>query len=147
MSSSTTAGLSDLPTHLTIIVDLNPVQWHLSAQPSNEYPLSLSQFLAQLLVFVNAHLAGKDENTVAIIGAFPAYSQMLYKTGDEVGVQETPSREHSNSYQPFRVVDSKLTEQIQNELQKAAEAESIGDKAIVGAITKALCRMSSSVSR
>jgi hypothetical protein len=64
----------DRAAHLSVIVDLSPVQWHLSAQPgpSNPQPVSLSAFLSQLVTFLNSHIASKPENTLCVLGAFPA---------------------------------------------------------------------------
>lgn len=61
----------DNATHLSVIVDLSPTQWHLSAETDNAHPLPLSVFLSQFLVFLNAHIASKHENTLAVFGAFP----------------------------------------------------------------------------
>ena len=61
----------DKASHLSVVLDLSPTQWHLSAQPSNTHPLSLSAFLSHLLAFLNAHIACKDENSLAVFGALP----------------------------------------------------------------------------
>jgi len=61
----------DKPSHLSVIIDLSPTQWHLSAEPTNPYPLPLKTFLSQLLAFLNAHIASKHENTLAVFGALP----------------------------------------------------------------------------
>jgi transcription initiation factor TFIIH subunit 3 len=61
----------DAPTHLTLILDLSPKQWHLSSLESNEFSLSLDAFLSQVLAFINAHLAGRHDNTITVFGAFP----------------------------------------------------------------------------
>jgi len=61
----------DNASHLSVIVDLSPTQWHLSSQSDNTYPLSLKDFLSQLLAFLNIHVASKHENTLAVFGAFP----------------------------------------------------------------------------
>jgi transcription initiation factor TFIIH subunit 3 len=61
----------DNASHLSVIVDLSPTQWHLSSQLDNTYPLSLKDFLSQLLAFLNIHVASKHENTLAVFGAFP----------------------------------------------------------------------------
>ena len=61
----------DETSHLTVILDLSPTQWHLSGQSSNPSPLKLSTALAQILVFLNSHIATKHENTLAVIGALP----------------------------------------------------------------------------
>jgi hypothetical protein len=60
----------DNASHLSVLVDLSPTQWHLSAE-ANPYPLSLKSFLSQLLAFLNAHIASKHENTLAVFGALP----------------------------------------------------------------------------
>lgn len=61
----------DRASHLSIILDLSPTQWHLAAQSTNAYPLALSTFLSHLLAFLNAHMACKDENSLAVFGALP----------------------------------------------------------------------------
>lgn len=65
--------------HLSVVIDLTPSQWHLSAegQPLNVYPLTLNTFLSQLLAFLNAHIASKHENTLAVFGAFPGKRYVL----------------------------------------------------------------------
>jgi len=68
---STAAFTMEKASHLSVIVDLSPTQWHLSAQASNQYPLSIEVFLCQLLAFLNAHIAAKHENTLVVFGAFP----------------------------------------------------------------------------
>jgi transcription initiation factor TFIIH subunit 3 len=55
--------------HLSVVIDLSPTQWHLSTLDA--YPLALNTFLSQLLAFLNAHIASKHENTLAVFGAFP----------------------------------------------------------------------------
>jgi len=61
--------------HLSVVLDLDPVQWHLSALSdaanANSSPLSLAAFLSQLIVFLNAHMASQHENSLAVFGAFP----------------------------------------------------------------------------
>jgi transcription initiation factor TFIIH subunit 3 len=65
----------DSASHLSIIIDFSPQQWHLSALTSastnGQTPFSLADFLPQLFVFLNAHLASQHENTLNVIGAFP----------------------------------------------------------------------------
>jgi len=68
----------DAPSHLTLILDLSPKQWHLSSLESNEFPLSLDTFLSHVLTFINAHLAGRHDNNVTIFGAFPGTRLVHY---------------------------------------------------------------------
>jgi RNA polymerase II transcription initiation/nucleotide excision repair factor TFIIH, subunit TFB4 len=64
---------SDNGSHLSVVIDLSPSQWHLSAQldPTNSFPLPLHAFLSQLFAFFNAHIASKHENSLAVFGALP----------------------------------------------------------------------------
>lgn len=130
----------DPPSHLALILDLNPAQWHRSAQTTAEHPLSLSDFLTQTLTFLNAHLAGKHENTLAVIGAFPDTSKMLYSTADPpsdsyLGLDSHPA----NSFRPFRLVDATLIKRIQDEFDYLDDTDTQNNRGLVGAITKSLC--------
>ena len=57
--------------HMSVILDLSPTQWHLSSLPKNAYPLTFRSFLSQILAFLNSFLALKVENTIAVWGALP----------------------------------------------------------------------------
>lgn len=61
----------DKASHLGVVLDLSPKQWHLAAQSSSPHPVTLSVFLSHLLAFLNAHIACKDENSLALFGALP----------------------------------------------------------------------------
>lgn len=62
----------DKASHLSLILDLSPSQWLLSADAAaNPHPLPLSTFLSHLLTFINSHIASKHENSLAVFGAFP----------------------------------------------------------------------------
>ena len=52
------------PSHLSVVVDLSPCQWYQSSLP-------LDNFLAQLLVFLNAHIALEHDNSLAVFAALP----------------------------------------------------------------------------
>ncbi|KAK0504776.1 transcription factor Tfb4-domain-containing protein [Armillaria luteobubalina] len=107
--------------HLSVVVDLSPTQWHLSDHSSNAYPLALNSFLSQLLVFLNAHLASKHENTLAVFGAFPGKSVMLYSSIDQES--DTTMQMDSNSYLAFKVVDSVIVQKIRDELDALMDDE------------------------
>ena len=57
--------------HLSVILDLSPTQWHLSSQNDETHTLSFRSFLVQILAFLNCHLAFKHENTLAVYGSLP----------------------------------------------------------------------------
>ncbi|KIK09917.1 hypothetical protein K443DRAFT_127299 [Laccaria amethystina LaAM-08-1] len=134
--------LSDAPqlpdaSHLSVVLDLSPTQWHLSGLLSNKYPLSLNSFLSHVLAFLNAHLASQHENTLAVFGAFPAKSLMLYSS--TLHNPELQSID-SNSYAPFKLVDSTIINRISDELDAIDHSEEEDAPcALVGALTKALC--------
>lgn len=123
--------------HLSVIVDLSPTQWHLSAQTSNQHPLSVETFLSQLLAFLNAHIASKHENSLVVFGALPGKSVMLYSS-TELLSDDVPSLD-ANSYLPFKLVDSTVVQRIMNEFDAIGELEEEPPCALVGAVTKALC--------
>ncbi|EGN99668.1 hypothetical protein SERLA73DRAFT_53296 [Serpula lacrymans var. lacrymans S7.3] len=123
--------------HLSVILDLSPTQWHLSAQSSNQYPLSIHSFLSQLLAFLNAHIASKHENTLAVFGAFPGKSVMLYSSTDPVADDVPPA--DANSYSSFKVVDFTIVRSIMNEFDALGNLDEEPPCALVGALTKALC--------
>ncbi|RDB24941.1 RNA polymerase II transcription factor B subunit 4 [Hypsizygus marmoreus] len=124
--------------HLSVLIDLSPTQWHNSAQgpPRNTYPLPLNSFLSQLLAFLNSHIASKHENTLAVFGAFPGKSVMLYSTIDPTNHDQAID---ANSYPPFRLVDSTIVTRITEELEALGEPEEEAPSSLVSALIKALC--------
>lgn len=115
--------------HLSVIIDLSPSQWHLSSLP-------FSLFISQLLTFLNAHIALKHENTLAVFAALPGKSVMLYASSDP---QNQSQPIDSNAYQPFKLLDSTVVSRISHELDHLSQEDSEAPSALVGALTKALC--------
>ncbi|KAL4074154.1 transcription factor Tfb4 [Scleroderma citrinum] len=132
-------ALQDRPSHLSVILDLSPTQWHLSAAASS-HPLSLQSFLSQLFTFLNAHIASKNENTLAAFGAFPGKSAMLYASTEAL-IDEAPPLD-ANSFPPFNIVVATVLQRITRELDSIVNYEEESPCALVGALTKALCCMS-----
>ncbi|KDQ57833.1 hypothetical protein JAAARDRAFT_130607 [Jaapia argillacea MUCL 33604] len=127
----------DTASHLSVILDLSPTQWHLSSLPSNTHPLSVASFLSQLLAFLNSHVAIKHENSLAVFGALPGKSVMLYAS-TETGSESTELAD-SNTYLPFKLVDATVVERIMDELDALGDPEEEEPIALVGALTKSLC--------
>ncbi|PPQ89708.1 hypothetical protein CVT25_014109 [Psilocybe cyanescens] len=117
--------------HLSVVLDLSPAQWQ-ECSTDQESALSLSSFLSQLLAFLNAHIALRDENTLAVFAALPGKSTMLYSSIDP---PEQPPDMDSNSYPPFKLLDSAVISSIASNLDSPSDLPS----ALVGALTKALC--------
>lgn len=131
--------------HLSVIVDLSPTQWHLSSLPKNEQqPLSFRSFISQTLAFLNSHLALKHENTLSVYGALPGkrfvfYSQSFYCRSPTTrlpsvllysstipGSETDDITADANTYQPFKVVDHAVTKRITEELELLKEVEEEG---------------------
>ena len=66
------------PSLLTIILDTNPAAWSLLSPT-----LPLSSAVADLLVFINAHLAGNYTNKVAVIASHCDKARWLYPSPTE----------------------------------------------------------------
>ncbi|KAI5288812.1 RNA polymerase II transcription factor B subunit 4 [Ascosphaera acerosa] len=60
---------------LTIVLDTNPYEW---AQLDDTLPLSVA--VANLLVFINAHLACHYTNRVAVVASHCRHATWLYPT-------------------------------------------------------------------
>jgi len=61
------------PSLLTIVLDTNPHAWSFLSQT-----LTLSQAVANILVFINAHLAFNNANKVAVIASHTQRAEFLY---------------------------------------------------------------------
>ncbi|KAF8608776.1 transcription factor Tfb4 [Ceratobasidium sp. AG-I] len=135
------------PAHLILIIDVSPSQWQLSASNAanggSGTGMDLSTFMTQVLVFVNSHLACRQENSVSILGAFPGRSLSLYPSS-EANYQPTagPGPEaESNTYHGFRSVDDVVMERIQTELDALTPEETEKPIALVPSLTQALCQI------
>jgi transcription initiation factor TFIIH subunit 3 len=147
------------PSLLAIVLDTNPHAWaHLSTS------LSLSAALANILVFINAHLASGNANEVAVIASHSHKATFLYPTPtplqpqarhdangdvdmngaeDENGIHIA---ENPNKYRAFALVESailknfaKLVDETKESYLAATPTTLIG-----GAISLALTYISKS---
>ncbi|KJA20721.1 hypothetical protein HYPSUDRAFT_118008, partial [Hypholoma sublateritium FD-334 SS-4] len=112
-----------MASHLSLVLDLAPAHWHRA-------DLSLAQFLPQLLVFLNAHVALTHANSLAVFAALPGKSVMLHPAATG------PVAPDANAYTPFRELDAAVVANLVAELDPVAAA---APTALVGALTKALC--------
>ncbi|KIM30388.1 hypothetical protein M408DRAFT_21905 [Serendipita vermifera MAFF 305830] len=120
--------------HLSIIIDFSPQQWHSSSSNSDQGPFSLASFLPQLFIFLNAHLASQHENTLTIVGAFPGKSSVLFSSNEA----STEADADPKLYQPFRTVNAAVVQRLSEELESLPESTD-APIALVGALTKSLC--------
>ncbi|RXK37019.1 hypothetical protein M231_05726 [Tremella mesenterica] len=145
-----------MPSLLILIVDLHPLSWSLLSIPPSPQPsdptlspiiakslpssLTLEEFITQLLVFLNAHLASQWGNRVVVYGVSAGKSRLLFPapstTRDDTN---TPS---GNVYEPFRLLDSGLEQGLRGMMSEEGVREGKGlnePPALVAAMTKALC--------
>ncbi|EJD52362.1 transcription factor Tfb4 [Auricularia subglabra TFB-10046 SS5] len=126
------------PSHLALILDLSPTQWHLCGTAA-EHPLALRDFLTQTLAFVNAHLAARDENSLVVLGALPGKSVLLYASNEDFSGMANVA--DANSYQPFKAVDTTVMKRVIDELSSLGDITEEEPTSLVGALTKALCHI------
>jgi transcription initiation factor TFIIH subunit 3 len=81
------------PSLLTIILDTNPGAWSLLSDT-----ISLSSAVANLLVFINAHLASNYTNKVAVIASHCNKAQWLYPTSIEQQSRSASSSKRRSDY-------------------------------------------------
>ncbi|KAI4946211.1 hypothetical protein J4E86_008915 [Alternaria arbusti] len=142
------------PSLLAIVLDTNPHAWaHLSST------LSLSAALANILVFINAHLASGNANEVAVIASHSHKTTFLYPTPAEPQPQlrgghtnghaqtnghgkdkEGHMAESANKYRPFAVVESAILRNFAKLLNETKEShlEATPTTLIGGALSMAL---------
>lgn len=157
----TTASAEPPPTLLTIILDTNPNAWALLSDS-----LPLGNAIANLLVFINAHLAFNQANQVAIIASHTQRAEFLYPsriqtpqlstngtTGhadDDVKMadaseehptnSQSPLFDDANKYRPFRLIEETLLASL-SRLISTTSPDSLTTTptaSIAGALTLAL---------
>ncbi|PHH60779.1 hypothetical protein CDD81_1176 [Ophiocordyceps australis] len=128
----------ETPSLLAIILDTNPRAW---AALGDRLPLSKA--VANMLVFVNAHLAFSNANQVALIAAHVDRSVWLYPapppsaTADKASTSGTAS---ANKYPHFAHIESTVTASIRHLIDTTNEAHLAQTTThLSGALTLALC--------
>jgi transcription initiation factor TFIIH subunit 3 len=146
------------PSLLAIVLDTNPHAWaHLSSS------LSLSAALANILVFINAHLASGNANEVAVIASHSHKATFLYPTPtpaqpqvyngsngdiDMNGAEDKGPQiaENPNKYRAFALVESAILKNFTKLLEETEEKHLAATPTtlIGGAISLALTYISKS---
>ncbi|RIA86191.1 RNA polymerase II transcription factor B subunit 4 [Glomus cerebriforme] len=125
---------------LVLIIDTNPLIWTRSAKSTG---LSLKEALRHLLVFINAHLALKHDNEVAVIASHVDVSKFLFPIPTPPRLSEdTDQVVDSNLYQRFKVVNDQVIGNMKDLFEDITTLNSYPDKAssmIAGALSMALC--------
>ncbi|KAF4556479.1 General transcription and DNA repair factor IIH subunit tfb4-like protein [Elsinoe fawcettii] len=135
---------------LTIVLDTNPHAWALLGDA-----LPLSKIVANLLVFINAHLAINNANKVAVVASHTQKAQWLYPSphlpqsitnGHDTSMTDvTPSPpEDPNKYRPFAQIEHTLTTNLRNLMSATTESDLANTPSTMtaGALTMALTYIS-----
>jgi transcription initiation factor TFIIH subunit 3 len=153
----TDAHVEELPSLLTIVIDTNPHAWALLAPT-----IPLSKAVANLLVFINAHLAFNNANQVAVIASHTQRGSFLYPRppessnhGDDIEMSDGgPSNQKvraisndANKYRPFALVEHDLLTSLRELMSTTTEQDvsATTTTQMAGALTLALSYINKAV--
>lgn len=140
----------ETPSLCTIILDTNPRAW---AAINNVLPISKA--IANILVFVNSHLAFSNANSVAIIASHTNRAVWLYpnpveakkssKTSEDVEMTDVDApapkqkRQSANKYPQFAEIENSLLKSLRELITATTESDLFTTTTqISGALTLAL---------
>ncbi|PSS22038.1 hypothetical protein M430DRAFT_118121 [Amorphotheca resinae ATCC 22711] len=129
------------PSLLVIVLDTNPHAWALLSST-----LPLSKAIANLLVFINAHLAVNNANQVAVIASHSHRAVWLYprppSVSEDVDMGESgpTNLDDANKYRPFALIENSLLASLRNLIQTTTENDisTTSTTQMAGALTLAL---------
>lgn len=132
------------PSLLTIVLDTNPHAWALLASS-----LPLSKAIANLLVFINAHIAINNANQVAVVASHSHRAVWLYprppsSSSEDVEMsgndEQSSNLENANKYRPFALIENCLLASLRELITTTSEEDiaSTGTTQMAGALTLAL---------
>ncbi|PQE05192.1 Transcription factor Tfb4 protein [Rutstroemia sp. NJR-2017a BBW] len=134
------------PSLLVIVLDTNPHAWALLSST-----LPISKAIANLLVFINAHLAFNNANQVAIIASHCHRAVFLYpeppsppsSASEDVEMTDTTTQapaDDANKYRPFALIENALLTTLRNLISTTTETEvsTTTTTQMAGALTLAL---------
>jgi transcription initiation factor TFIIH subunit 3 len=130
-----------VPSLLVIVLDTNPHAWALLTPT-----LPLSKAVANLLVFINAHLAFNNANQVAIVASHSHRAVWLYPSppamSEDVDMNESmpTSLNDANKYRPFALIENSLLASLRNLISTTTENDlaTTSTTQMAGALTLAL---------
>jgi transcription initiation factor TFIIH subunit 3 len=131
----------DIPSLCTIVIDTNPRAW-----------AALSKAIANILVFVNAHLAFSNSNQVALIAAHTNRAVWLYPTppkqasrSQDVDMQDAGSgskASSANKYPQFAQIENSLLTSLRALINDTSDSDLASTTTqISGALTLALAHI------
>jgi transcription initiation factor TFIIH subunit 3 len=130
-----------VPSLLVIVLDTNPHAWVLLSSV-----LPLSKAIANIIVFINAHLAVNNANQVAVVASHSHRAVWLYPSpppaSEDVDMNEsTPtSLNDANKYRPFALIENNLLTSLRNLMSTTTETDvsTTSTTQMAGALTLAL---------
>lgn len=139
-----TGGGATTPSLLVIVLDTNPHAWALL-----NTTLPLSKAIANLLIFINAHLAVNNANQVAIVASHSHRAVWLYppstSTSQDMDIEMTDAQlsvpDKANKYRPFALIENSLLISLRNLIATTTERDvaSTTTTEMAGALSLALC--------
>ncbi|OAQ73303.1 transcription factor TFIIH subunit Tfb4 [Pochonia chlamydosporia 170] len=139
----------ETPSLLSIVIDTNPRAW---AALNDSLPLAKA--IANILVFVNAHLAFSNVNQVAVIAAHVNRAAWLYPTPPQISRKDTSgdvqmndapsdvSRNSANKYPQFAQIETAVLTSMQKLINETTEQDlEATTTQLSGALTLALCHI------
>ena len=128
----------DVPSLLTVIIDTNPRAWAAIADV-----LPFSKAIANILVFVNNHLAFSNANQVAIIASHTNRAVWLYPTPSKPQGKSGSKPHSSNKYPQFAQIEQSFLAAVRALVDEttADDISSTTTTQISGALTLALCHI------
>ncbi|KAK2592951.1 RNA polymerase II transcription factor B subunit 4 [Conoideocrella luteorostrata] len=139
----------ETPSLLSIVIDTNPRAW-----AALDGKLPLSRAIANLLVFVNAHLAFSNANQVAIVAAHVNRAVWLYPTPPQIASMDTfgdvqmndvsndVPRSSANKYPQFAQIETAVLSSIRKLMNETTEQDlETTTTQLSGALTLALCHI------
>ncbi|RDL37321.1 Uncharacterized protein BP5553_04754 [Venustampulla echinocandica] len=129
------------PSLLVIVLDTNPHAWALLSPT-----LPLSKAIANILVFINAHLAANHANQVAVVASHCHRAVWLYPRAPsssedvEMTDQTPPDLNDANKYRPFALIEDSLLASLRDLIATTTEDDiaTTNTTQMAGALTLAL---------
>ncbi|KAB8205296.1 TFIIH subunit Tfb4/p34 [Aspergillus parasiticus] len=148
-----TSARDPAPALLTVVLDTNPHAWALL-----EDSLPLSKAIANILVFLNAHLACNYANEVAVVASHSQKAAWLYPhenpatkishdadgdvsmNGSSTNNNTTEGPGQVNKYRPFRIVEEQVTHYLRELMASTSgpDVKANNSTMMAGALTLAL---------
>ncbi|ORY85652.1 TFIIH subunit Tfb4/p34 [Protomyces lactucae-debilis] len=123
------------PSLLVVILDTNPIAWE-----ALQLQLPFEKVLADVLVFVNAHIAFDHANQAVLIASHIDRACYLYPTPETRYEHQVDPHRAANAYRPFIVVQDQVVQNLKTLIDNTTTEHIAAQKASMmsGAITLAL---------